>query len=302
MNLNQVEAFLSIVRLGSLSKAANNLFVSQSTISQRLHSIEEEYEVTLLNRDRGVKGISLTNNGERFYQIALKYEALFSEARNVKLMNKSITVTIGAVDSVHNYILRDIYTTITKEMPNVRLAIRTYQSNEIYSLIDQREIEIGFPLQERIISNVNVTPLFTEEMVLIQKKEYFSHFSPKIIANNNLNPENQLLINWGSDYRMWHEKHWGPITNTHMQIDTAQILQDLMQQDNLWAIVPVSIARNFYKDGLVDVLLLDDPPPPRTCYHVGKEGVKNFPDEINQIFFRSKPIIDFIVRPWEMGY
>lgn len=260
MNWTQVEAFLTTVRLGSFSKAANNLFVSQSTISQRLNAIEEEYEITLLNRDRGIKGISLTNEGEHFFQIALKFESLLSEAQNVKSMNKSTTVTIGAVDSVHNYILKSLYTIITKELSNVRLAIRTYQSNEIYSLIDQREIDIGFPLQERIVRNVNVTPLFTEELVLIQKKE--NNFPNKIIENNKLCPEHQLLINWGIDYQNWHEKHWGPITNTFIQIDTAKIMQDLIQQENLWAIVPVSIARSFYTEGLVDVFLLEDPPPP----------------------------------------
>ncbi|QDY46847.1 LysR family transcriptional regulator [Planococcus glaciei] len=41
LNYSQIESFLTIIRLGSLSKAAEQLYVSQSTISQRLHSIEK---------------------------------------------------------------------------------------------------------------------------------------------------------------------------------------------------------------------------------------------------------------------
>jgi DNA-binding transcriptional LysR family regulator len=84
MNINQVESFLSIVRLGSISKAANYLNVTQPTISTRIHSLEREYGVLLLNRVQGVRSVTLTTEGERFYQIALKYESLVSETRNIK--------------------------------------------------------------------------------------------------------------------------------------------------------------------------------------------------------------------------
>jgi DNA-binding MarR family transcriptional regulator len=83
MNLNQVESFLSIVRLGTISKAAKHLRVTQSAISQRLHSLEKEYDVSLLIREQGVRNVTLTNDGVEFYQIALEYESLVSEARKI---------------------------------------------------------------------------------------------------------------------------------------------------------------------------------------------------------------------------
>ena len=86
MNLNQVESFLSIVRLGTISKAANHLNVTQPTISSRLHSLEREYDVVLLKREQGVRSVTLTNEGEIFYQIALKYESLVTETKNIKSM------------------------------------------------------------------------------------------------------------------------------------------------------------------------------------------------------------------------
>ncbi|MBM7599056.1 DNA-binding transcriptional LysR family regulator [Virgibacillus halotolerans] len=297
MNHNQIEAFLTTIRLGSLSKAANYLYVSQSTISQRLHSIEEEYGLVLLNRDRGVKGISLTNEGERFYQIALEYESLLFEAKNVKKRSGEITITIGAVDSVHNYIFKNMYKIITQEIPNIRLAIRTYQSNEIYSLIEQRKIDIGLSLQERVLRNISVKQLFSEQMVLIKDRKRKQQKG--VITNDKLPAENQLYINWGKEYQIWHEKHWGSPTNTYIQIDTAKMLHDLLIDSNLWAIVPVSIARNFYEKDLVDIFIPKDPPPNRVCYLVEKEGFNKYSQEVNDIFSRSMPKIEEIVRPWE---
>ncbi|GEN81863.1 LysR family transcriptional regulator [Sporosarcina luteola] len=296
MNPIQVETFLTIVRLGGLSKAANHLFVSQSTISQRLESIEKEYEVTLLNREKGVKSVSLTKEGERFYQIAMKYESLLGEAKNMKTISSETTITIGAVDSVHNYVLKDIYTSIIHEMPNVRMAIHTHQSNEIYALIVQRDLDIGFSLQERILRNIQVEKLFEEQMVLIQKKK--DGVPSGNVKNEDFNPAHQLFINWGIEYQIWHEKHWGPTNNTHIQIDTPKLLKELLLKGDYWAIVPVSIARALHTEGWINVHLLEDSPPSRTCYHVEREGVNQSVRELSEFILQSKSHIEEIVRPW----
>ncbi|ANU24131.1 LysR family transcriptional regulator [Planococcus donghaensis] len=296
MNYGQIESFLSIIRLGSLSKAAEQLYVSQSTISQRLYSIEKEYDVVLLNREKGVKSVTLTNEGERFYQIALKFEALYSETKNLKATSGEVTISIGAVDSVHNYILKNIYSKIFHEISGLRLAIHTYQSNEIYYLIDQNNIDIGFSLQDRILKNVKVQKLFEEQMVMIKKKkEGLFEFE---MDNSLLNPKHQLYINWGMDYQVWHEKHWGPTNNTFIQIDTAKMLGDFLEEE-MWAIVPVSIARDFYAKGQIDVFLLNDPPPSRSCFQVEKGEVNNRIRQVSELIQRSKSEIEELVRPWD---
>ncbi|GEN86798.1 LysR family transcriptional regulator [Oceanobacillus sojae] len=296
MNFNQIEAFLTTIRLGSLSKAANHLYVSQSTVSQRLHSIEKEYGILLLNRDRGVKGISLTDEGERFYQIALEYELLHAEAKNMKMRSGNMTITIGAVDSVHNYIFQNLYKKITEEILNIRLAVRTYQSNEIYSLIEQRKIDIGLSLQERILRHIHLKKLFAEQLVLVQCRKRGEQ--RKVIANETLLPENQLYIYWGIDYQIWQEKHWGSSSNSHIQIDTVKMLQEFIVDSNLWAIVPVSVARSLYKDEIVNVYMLEDPPPDRICYIVEREGGNRYSKKINEILRHSMEEIENIVRPW----
>ena len=296
MNLNQIESFLNVVRLGSFSKAANNLFVSQSTISQRIYSIEDDYGLTLLKRDRGVKGISLTNEGQMFYQIALEYESLISKTKNIKSMSGEVTVTIGAVDSVHNYILNEIYSFIIQTIPNIRLAIHSHQSNEIYRLIEEREIDIGFSLQDRVLKNVGVKQLFTEQMVLIRKRNNNAYFN--IVKNSDLTPDNQIYINWGSENQIWQEKHWGATTNTLIQIDTVKMLQYLIRNDDLWAIAPVSVANYLMQKEIVDMFTLEDPPPNRICYIVQQEGQNQYAKQIVETIFQSLPKINKIIKRW----
>ncbi|MBZ9685655.1 LysR family transcriptional regulator [Clostridium estertheticum] len=60
MNFISVEAFLSIVETKSLSKAAEKLYLSQSTISHRLKILEQELNTELVLRNRGQRVITLT--------------------------------------------------------------------------------------------------------------------------------------------------------------------------------------------------------------------------------------------------
>lgn len=295
MNAVQVETYLMIVRQGSISKAAHHLFVSQSTISQRLDALEREYGVKLFNREKGVKSISLTEEGERFYPIAIKYESLVAEVRGIGELQEGNTVAIGAVDSVHNYIFSDLYARMMDDLEDIRLGVHTYQSDQIYSLIAGNDLDIGFSLQERVMRGINVTRLFEEQMVLIQpgsKKQ-------PIVKNEDLDASQQLLVNWGAEYRIWHEKYWGPLANTPIQVDTVKMLRTFMAKRDYWAIVPVSVARALQSVEKWSVSLLEDPPPNRVCYFVAKEEISPAAKEVSEVIMGAKEEIREIVREWE---
>ena len=53
MNINQIEAFLEVVSSKNISEAARKLYVSQSTVSQRIKELEEELKITLFIREQG---------------------------------------------------------------------------------------------------------------------------------------------------------------------------------------------------------------------------------------------------------
>ncbi|MGI6225954.1 MAG: LysR family transcriptional regulator [Peptococcales bacterium] len=70
MNFNQIAYFVEIVNCGSISKAADKLFISQSALTLSLQSMEKELGFKLLNRT--YSGSSCTPEGEIFYQDALQ--------------------------------------------------------------------------------------------------------------------------------------------------------------------------------------------------------------------------------------
>ena len=66
MRIEQLQYFAEVVRTGSISSAAKNLFVSQQGISDSIKNLESEVEFPLLTRNK--RGVSLTKNGEVFYE------------------------------------------------------------------------------------------------------------------------------------------------------------------------------------------------------------------------------------------
>ena len=68
MTLTQLRYFREIVRLGGFTKAANKLFISQSTLSKSIRALEDEYKVILINR--GAKNFEVTKEGMILYDYA----------------------------------------------------------------------------------------------------------------------------------------------------------------------------------------------------------------------------------------
>src|SRR5699024_3162269 len=265
MSPTQLKTFIKIVKLESISKAAIYLNVSQSTVSQRLKSIEDEYNIRLLKRNKGTNIVSLTTEGEAFYKIALRWKELINEAQDIKKYNTENELVIGVVDSVSNYIFPEIYKRLLKKHPNMKLVIRTHQSNEIYSLLRNKEIDIGFPLTDRVSSSFIKDKLFEENMKLIMKRQF--NFHTNLIKNNQLNIKNEIFINRGSEFQEWHNKYWSFLGVQPLQTDTIQTLLNMMESHH-WAIVPESVAKALEKQNNYYILPLENEPPSRTCYYV----------------------------------
>ena len=68
MTLNQLKYYVEIVRESSFTKAAEKLFVSQSTLSKSIRTLEEEFQIKMINRV--AKEFTLTQEGHVFFEYA----------------------------------------------------------------------------------------------------------------------------------------------------------------------------------------------------------------------------------------
>ena len=86
MNLKQLEIFLAVAETGSFSRGAEATFITQSTVSQHISSLESDFGVRLL--DRTGKGALLTEGGKVLFhharQVVTDIEAINQAMRRFK--------------------------------------------------------------------------------------------------------------------------------------------------------------------------------------------------------------------------
>ena len=80
MELRQLQSLCAIVRLGSFSKAADELFITQPAISMHIKALERELGLDLFERTG--RNVRLTQPGELFHEYSQRILRLVEEARH----------------------------------------------------------------------------------------------------------------------------------------------------------------------------------------------------------------------------
>ena len=260
-----MEVFLAIVQGRSLSKAADMLHLSQSTVSYRLKMLEREVGAALVERGKGVATIALTPFGESFAGIAERWLQLQQETEELRLTGPQMQLKLGAADSLNVYVLPALYRELIRLSPQLRLQIRTQHTLESYESVERREIDTAFVKMERKVAALRVEPFLVDAMVLVRRAGTPGTETP--VAPGALERRHELYMSWGSDYDLWHEKMWGD-TTARIRLDTAGLIFSLLQDIEQWALVPHSIAMAFLASGRFVTQPMTEPAPPRICYCV----------------------------------
>ena len=162
-----IEAFLAVVRYGSITEAANSLFLSQSTLSHRLAELERAVGVNLIERGRGQRSLSLTDYGKEFLTIARRWEDLVHDTPfQLQSRVRNLTLAIGAVDTIHTYVLPPFYRALRQCGKELSLRLRTHNSTQLYLQIDRGELDVAFPLLDLPMRNIVV------EKILYRSQSY----------------------------------------------------------------------------------------------------------------------------------
>jgi DNA-binding transcriptional LysR family regulator len=265
MSFQFIDTFLTVAQCKSLSAAAKELHCAQTTVSQRIKNMELEFGYQLIERSKGKKELNLTPMGEEFYKLAEEWNRLSHEAKLIQTRGEKLAITIGAVDSINNFLLPNVIQNLNNNQLNLQLTIHTLHSVHLYSEVEKRQLDIAFSLQNRVHQNVQVENYFESQMVvLISNKN--DNFKSEKIHPRELDPNYELFMPFGLEYQSWHAYWWDPLATSRVRIDCTPLLITLLQNPSQWAIVPKHIATMAIKTGNYKFYELVDNPPPYTVY------------------------------------
>ena len=144
LSIKQLEAFTSVVECGSFSRAAEELFLSQSTVSAHVSSLEKALGEPLLIRGER-RPVELTAAGSRVYPLAKK---ILSDCGELQMLfqtgGEDTPLLLGASTVPGQYLLPGYLASFFRRCPHLRYKLQRGDSASIHRLIQNGDVRLGF--------------------------------------------------------------------------------------------------------------------------------------------------------------
>jgi DNA-binding transcriptional LysR family regulator len=163
----QLECFLAVARLGNLSRAAEEMYLTQPTLTARLKALEEELGDPLFVRTS--RGMRLTEAGREFLDYAERIVGSFEEGKRRLEELRGASggrLRIGASPGVGTYALPGLLERFAAAHPRVSISVRTGHSEAILEMTLKEEVQLGLTRAMRH-PEIESLPLYEDELVLI---------------------------------------------------------------------------------------------------------------------------------------
>jgi len=261
----ELDAFLETVHYGSISKAAEMLFITQPALSRRIEILEKELGYSLLERKRGVRTVSLTRQGELFVAVARKYKEIWNEAQEIGRDDRSVIFNFSAIDSLNSGIMSPVYREFMKQHPQVRLNINTFHTKDAYEYVERGFLDLAFVSDALYLNGVETKPVLKEEMMYVSREDDPAR---TCVSPRDLNPARQLQLYWDSGYERWRQYWFGMMKQPNIWLDNITLLGDFLKNEDCWAVAPASVAFYLEQTGQAKVRRFVEGPPDRVIYYL----------------------------------
>ncbi|MDH1475095.1 LysR substrate-binding domain-containing protein [Comamonas thiooxydans] len=170
MELRQLRYFVRIVELGSMSRAALDLDMVQSALSQQISRLESELSTRLLQRTP--RGVIPTEAGQAFFhqaQLTLRHaQQAIHAAQQARL---SGAVSMGLSPTIANVLGLPLMRAMRERYPEVRLHMVSALSGHLTSLLNARQLDLAILFDTQSARRWSVMPLLEEQLFLIQSRQ-----------------------------------------------------------------------------------------------------------------------------------
>lgn len=167
MNIQNLKMFLKIVESGSISKAAEQMNISQSALSQQLRVMEQEIGALLF--ERNYSGVIPTEAGSIVYQRAIEmvtsYDRMFLDIANAQNQNKIIHII--ANPCVYSYALPCTMFHVKNSYPQYTLQMEVMSSSQIEEKIAKGYADMGIIIGKPKNKSLSSKKVFSDRFFLV---------------------------------------------------------------------------------------------------------------------------------------
>ena len=267
MNQEELLAFLMIVNCKSFSMAAEKLYISQPTLSNRLRSLEEKLGYPLINRKKGGHYLTLTDAGKSFIPIARKTQQLWMDAQGIpEQLNRNV-LRVMAVNSIATYILPNVTRAYLQQSGACALRVLTCHSEEGYQAVETGSADLAIISPELYGGLVETAPAYRTKMVCVSGA---GSGLPEMVDIAALTPEKEIQVPWFPDYDNWRRNTVALPSCSNILVGTMSVMESLIDEDH-WCLMPAAIAGRLGR-GDITISQIADPPPDQQVFYLKRRG------------------------------
>ncbi len=175
MDFEELRTFIVLAECKSFTKTAEIQHIVQSTVSNRIHSLEEYTGAQLVIRDKA--GIVLTTEGSVFLEYAKRIKELDNSALHEihMLKNYNDRLNVGCAQWIFDYCAGDYIKIFSKTYDKIAINITIAHSEEIILLLQDQIYDVAVMGYKVKAANLVNCPFLVSDIIFVGAAEYYGH-------------------------------------------------------------------------------------------------------------------------------
>jgi LysR family transcriptional regulator, low CO2-responsive transcriptional regulator len=270
MLLHQLNVFITVAEKKSFSRAAEAVYLSQSTISSHINNLEKHFGKKLF--DRLGKEIVLTPAGEKLYPLAKEILALQVKAARVLMdtaWNMQGHLQIVASTAPAEYIAPKLIARFSQKYPDVFFTLDSLDSKQVAEKLVKGEADLGILGHQYFPDKLKFIPLTQEKLVLIAPPSF--HFNGKLSIHDFTGyPFLFRKLGSGTQATVENLLHKAKVDISKLNVigyfDSVQIVKQCVKEEMGLSIISEIAASDYVQYQLIQACELDEFTEKRTFY------------------------------------
>ena len=177
-NLSLYRIFYTVARAGNISRAADELFISQPAVSKAIQKLEQTVGAPLFVRSS--RGVRLTEDGELlFSHVRSALQTLESAENQLRLRHElgMSQLRIGVSSTLCKYVLLPSLKDFVKLHPHLRVTIACQSTNHTLQMLEEGELDLGLTGKPEQLGSLSFTPVMQIQDTFVAAKDYLDNLS-----------------------------------------------------------------------------------------------------------------------------
>lgn len=267
MDIENLRTFHAVAQCKNIWKAAQELYISQSSVINRIRVLEKEIGHKLFYRNG--RGTELTPEGVQLLRYTEKTLAVLElgleELKNAR--NSSGHIQMASIPTAASYLLPSQFKRFRENFPLIDISLRTSYTTHIIDWVINGEVELGFVKGPNKYTGIKSIALFADPIVFVVNTHHpwaqLERITPSDFAEEEISvlPFNRKSLYWSSIIEWFDQQNVH--LRTEMEFDHVETIKQMVLHNDGIAFVPRSSVEEELRLGYMKEVPLY---PPLTLY------------------------------------